>query len=85
MYISIKISPKFVPHDPINNIPALVQIMVWRCPGRPANQQLRIVIIYMTNHCWYVIAQEKQISNAIPTRYMLKYIFSQYLLVFLKQ
>ena len=30
---SIKISLKFVPRDPINNIPALVQIMAWRRPG----------------------------------------------------
>ena len=31
--ISIKISLKFVPNVPINNIPALVQIMAWRRPG----------------------------------------------------
>ena len=31
--ISIKIPLKFVPEGPINNIPALVQIMVWRRPG----------------------------------------------------
>ena len=31
--ISIKISPKFVPMGPINNIPALVQIMAWRRSG----------------------------------------------------
>ena len=31
--ISIKISLKFIPHGPINNIPALVQIMAWRRPG----------------------------------------------------
>ena len=28
--ISIKISLKFVPKGPINNIPALVQILAWR-------------------------------------------------------
>ena len=28
--ISINISLKFVPEGPINNIPALVQIMAWR-------------------------------------------------------
>ena len=32
-WISIKISLKFVPQVPINNIPALVQIMAWRRPG----------------------------------------------------
>ena len=31
--ISIQISLKFVPKGPINNIPALVQVMAWRCPG----------------------------------------------------
>ena len=33
MRISIKISLKFIPKGPINNIPALVQIMAWRRPG----------------------------------------------------
>ena len=31
--ILIKISLKFVPYGPINNIPALVQIMAWRRSG----------------------------------------------------
>ena len=31
--ISIKILLKFVPKGPINNIPALVQVMAWRRPG----------------------------------------------------
>ena len=29
----LKISLKFVPKGPIDNIPALVQIMAWCCPG----------------------------------------------------
>ena len=33
VWISIKISLKFVPKGPIDNIPALVQIMAWRRPG----------------------------------------------------
>ena len=33
VWILIKISLKFVPRVPINNIPALVQIMAWRRPG----------------------------------------------------
>ena len=33
IWISIKISLKFVPRGPINNIPALVQIMAWRRQG----------------------------------------------------
>ena len=31
--IPIKMSLKFVPKSPINNIPALFQIMAWRRPG----------------------------------------------------
>ena len=33
VWIMIQISRKFVPKGPINNIPALVQIVVWRRPG----------------------------------------------------
>ena len=33
VWIPIKISLKFVPQGPINNIPALVLIMAWRRPG----------------------------------------------------
>ena len=33
VWISIYISLKFVPRGPINNIPALLQIMAWRRPG----------------------------------------------------
>ena len=33
VWILIKISLKFLPKFPINNIPALVQIMAWRRPG----------------------------------------------------
>ena len=32
-WIPIKISPKFIPKGPINNILALVQIMAWRRTG----------------------------------------------------
>ena len=33
VWIPIEISLKFVPKGPINNIPAMVQIMAWRRPG----------------------------------------------------
>ena len=33
VWISIAISLKFVPKVPINNIPAIVQIVAWRWPG----------------------------------------------------
>ena len=44
VWISIKISLKFVPKGPINNIPALVQIMAWRCQ----------VTSHYLNQCWLV-------------------------------
>ena len=41
--ISIKISLKFVTKGPINNIPALVQIMAWRRPGDKPVSEPRMV------------------------------------------
>ena len=42
-WISIKILLKFVPNGPINNIPALVQIMAWRRPGdKPLSEPMLI-------------------------------------------
>ena len=43
LWISIKISLKFVPKGPINNIPALVQIMTWRRPGdKPLSEPMMV-------------------------------------------
>ena len=38
--ILIKILLKFVPRGPINNIPALIQIMAWRRPGNKPLSEL---------------------------------------------
>ena len=44
-WIHIKISLKFVPKGSINNIPALVQIMVWRRPGdKPLSEPMLVRI-----------------------------------------
>ena len=41
--ISLKISLKFIPKGPINNIPALVQIMAWRRPGdKPLSEPMMV-------------------------------------------
>ena len=41
--ISIKISLKFIPKGPINNFPALVQIMAWRLPGdKPLSEPVMV-------------------------------------------
>ena len=43
--ISIKISLKFVPKGPINNIPALVQIMAWRRSGdKPLSEPMMVTL-----------------------------------------
>ena len=44
--ISIKITLKFVPKGPINNIPALVQIMGWRRPGdKPLSEAMMVSLL----------------------------------------
>ena len=41
--ITIKVSLKFVRKGPINNIPALVQIMTWRRPGnKPLSEPMMV-------------------------------------------
>ena len=43
VWIPIRISLKFVPKGPINNIPALVQIMAWRRPGdKPLSEPMMV-------------------------------------------
>ena len=50
IWILIKISLKFVPKGPINNIPALVQIMAWRRPGdKPLSEAM--VVSLLTHIC----------------------------------
>ena len=44
--ILIKISLKFVPMGPINNNPALVQIMAWRRPGdKPLSEPVMVSLL----------------------------------------
>ena len=44
--ILIKISLKFVPYGPINNIPELVQIMAWRRPGdKPLSEPMMVSLL----------------------------------------
>ena len=46
IWISIKISLKFVSKGPIKNIPALVQIMAWRRPGdKPLSEQMMVSLL----------------------------------------
>ena len=46
MWISIKILLKFVPSGPVNNIPALVQIMAWRRPSdKPLSEAMKVSLL----------------------------------------
>ena len=46
IWILIAISLKFVPKGPINNIPALVQIMAWRRPGdKPLSEPMMVSLL----------------------------------------
>ena len=46
VWISIKISLKFVPKGPINDIPALVQIMAWRRQGdKPLSEPMMVNLL----------------------------------------
>ena len=46
IYIWINISLKFVPKGPINNIPALVQMMAWRRPGnKPLSEHMMVNLL----------------------------------------
>ena len=48
IYISIKVSPKFVPKSPINNILALVQILSWRRSGdKPLSEPMMFTDAYI--------------------------------------
>ena len=43
IWISTNISLKFVPKGPINNIPALIQIIAWRRPGdKPLSESMMV-------------------------------------------
>ena len=44
--ISIKFPLKFIPKVPVNNIPALVQIMAWRQPGdKPLSETMMVTLL----------------------------------------
>ena len=47
VWISINISLKFLLKGPINNVPALVQIMVWHRPGDKSLSELLMVSLVM--------------------------------------
>ena len=73
VWISIKISLKFVPRGPINNIPALVQIMVWRRPGdKPLSEPMMIRLlthICVTRPQWVKLVNKCFLKFRISVQY----------------
>ena len=73
--ISIKISLKFVPRGPINNIPALVQIMPWRPTGdKPLSEPMRVRLpthICVTRPQWV-----NESISGVPERWWLGPLWS---------
>ena len=64
--ISIWISLKFVPKGPINNIPALVQIMAWRRTGnKPLSEAMMASLL--THIC---ITRSQRVNRWIPAKNM---------------
>ena len=72
-WIWLKISLKFVPKGPINNIPALVQIMAWRRPGdKPLSEPMMVSLpmhICITRPQWVNREQtyDKRVSEVQVT------------------
>ena len=68
--ISIKISLKFVPKGPINNIPALVQIMAWRRSGdKPLSEP--VMVRLLTYIC---VTRPQWVNSLAPGRFERNFI-----------
>ena len=67
VWIPIKISLKFVHKCPINNIPSLVQIMVWRRPGnKPLSEPMMVSLpthICVTRPQWVNTLRLRQMAT----------------------
>ena len=71
VWISIKISLKFIPNDPVNNIPAFVQIMAWhRLGDKPLSEPM--VVTLPTHTC---ITQPQWVKWALK---MFFFLFRRY-------
>ena len=71
VWISLKISLKFVPKVPINNIPSLVQAMTWRHSGDKSLSEPMMVSL-LTHICvtwpqWVILRAEPHATHMNPT------------------
>ena len=80
-WIPIKISLKFVPKGPINNIPALVQIMAWRRPGdKPLSEPMMVSLlthICVTRPQWVNTLRLRQNGCHFPDGISKRIFFSE--------
>ena len=66
VWILFKIPLKFVPKGPINNIPALVQIMAWRRPGdKPLSESM---LVFVPTHI--CVTRPQWVNNNILIVYL---------------
>ena len=73
VWVPIEISLKFVPKGPINNIPALVQIMAWRRSGdKPLSEPMMVSLL--THIC---VTRPQWVKSCI-TYQMTRYFSSRY-------
>ena len=81
LWISNKISLKFVPKGQINNIPALVQIMAWcRSGDKPLSETMMVSLlthIYATRPQWINICRNKEAWKCQCLKWL--YCFVSYL------
>ena len=64
-WIPITFSLKFVPQGPINNMPALVQIMAWRLPGdKPLSEPM---MVSLPTHIW--VTRPQWVNKTCSKRY----------------
>ena len=80
IWISIKISLKFVPKGPINNIPALVQIMAWRHPGNKPWSEAMMVNL-PTHIC---VTRPQWVKGKLQSTFNKKYILFPFKEIHLK-
>ena len=73
---SIKISLKFVPKVPINNIPALVQMMAWHQPGdKPLSEPMKVVLpthICTTRPQWVNRERSSRLTRLFKIKHLKK-------------
>ena len=88
VWISIKISLKFVPNGPINNMPALAQIMACQQSGdKPLSKPMMVSLLMhmcITQPHWvelmYCIAYTKKIPKFEDTMYYVQLMRSRWIL-----